>query len=406
MVNFSKSKIYKIYNSELTYIDSTTCKYLSDVLSKWKHKYNKYKKSPEENKRLKVFDVFECGEKTTKIALIQEYPCENRHQLDMRKNEVIQEHDCINKEEVIKQSEYSRNDYKYECIYCNYRCYYKGDFNKHVKSRKHEKNKIAYLEGKNHAENEKLLEKSSEVPNQKHIKERNGKINANNIDEFREMLKMVNLEFNQTSKVQMQNHNELLNQQNELKKELLEIKNISSKQSNTVNSVNIYQNNFNVMNYLNNECNDAPNIYQFINSLPINIDNCKKVAQDGFLEDFQKTFVQALNDCEQNMRPIHCTDVKRNTCYIKNADNLWIRDSKEHNELYNVFDYLQNKHLLVFKKHKEREPNWMDDDENLDFFNTFITNINEMHRKRSGEGPKLFKKLINATLKNNKLVKL
>ena len=423
MVNFSNGKIYKIYNDKECYIDSTTSKYLSDVLSKWKHKFNAFKNGKMNMKYHQVFDIFiGCSGKSVQIDLIEEYACENKHQLSNRKNNWIEKMLCINN---ITKSQYSKDEYKYECNCCNYRCYYKGDFNKHQKSKKHLKNHDLYLKklkdeiqngydsDNNDEENidintlhtinkndrrSQVNHDSQSYDEERNVVDNNPKIDIN---EFKKLLQKVNFDFNKNNMIHLQNHDEIIRQNNELKREIEEIKNLSSNNK----SVNIVQNNFNVMNYLNNECNNAPNIYQFINDLPINIENCKNIANHGFLESFQETFVKALNDCEQNMRPIHCTDVKRNTCYIKNADNLWVRDSQEHDELYNVFDHFQNKHLMIFKKHKDKVQNWMDDDENLDFFNTFITNINEMHRKKSGEGPKLFKKLINCTLKNNKLLK-
>ena len=167
---------------------------------------------------------------------------------------------------------------------------------------------------------------------------------------------------------------------------------------------NIQQNNFNVLNYLNSECRDALNIYEFIDSLPIDIKHCKAIAEEGYLKPFEDVFVQALEDLDQRKRPIHCTDLKRNSSYIKNYNNEWVRD-KENEELENAFDYLQHKQVVEFRKHKNKNPNWIEDDGNLDFFNNFVCNVYKMNQNKDGSGEKLIKKLVSSTLKRNKLIK-
>ena len=82
-----------------------------------------------------------------------------------------------------------------------------------------------------------------------------------------------------------------------------------------VGNTSLTQNNFNVMNYLNTECKDAMNIFEFIDSLPIDLLHCHEIANQGYFKPFQEVFIKALTDLEQNKRPIHCTDVKRNSSY-------------------------------------------------------------------------------------------
>lgn len=215
-----------------------------------------------------------------------------------------------------------------------------------------------------------------------------------NDDELKLMFKKI-LNDNQKLhlKLDEQNHkmSQIQTQQHEIRKIASEPKNIQ-------------QNNFNVLNYLNSECRDALNIYEFIDSLPIDIKHCKAIAEEGYLKPFEDVFVQALEDLDQRKRPIHCTDLKRNSSYIKNYNNEWVRD-KENEELENAFDYLQHKQVVEFRKHKNKNPNWMEDDGNLDFFNNFVCNVYKMNQNKDGSGEKLIKKLVSSTLKRNKLIK-
>lgn len=164
------------------------------------------------------------------------------------------------------------------------------------------------------------------------------------------------------------------------------------------------QNNFNVMNYLNNECGDAMNIYEFIDSLPIDLLHCKNIASNGYIQPFEDLFINALLDLEQNKRPIHCTDIKRKSSYIKNYENKWVRDFN-HEQFDNALDYLQHKQVCEFQKYKNKDPNWMDSEENLDFFNNFVHNVYKMNVSIDNEGSKIKRKIIYKTLASNKLVK-
>ena len=98
MNDYTKSKIYRItdmgYND--LYIGSTT-QTLANRLAGFKRMYknNKYSK---ECDCLNVFDLFDkYGINGCKILLIGGYPCDGKHQLDLREEHQIRTTDCINK---------------------------------------------------------------------------------------------------------------------------------------------------------------------------------------------------------------------------------------------------------------------------------------------------------------------
>jgi len=94
-------------------------------------------------------------------------------------------------------------------------------------------------------------------------------------------------------------------------------------QSHNTNSHNTQ--NFNINIFLNETCKDAMNINEFIESLKIDSDVIENLGRDGYVEGMTKIFVDGLGQMQVQRRPIHCTDVKRETFYIRD-DNEWLKD--------------------------------------------------------------------------------
>jgi hypothetical protein len=77
---------------------------------------------------------------------------------------------------------------------------------------------------------------------------------------------------------------------------------------------------------LNETCKDAINITDFVNSLQVKLKDLEDTARLGYSEGVSKIFINGLNELEVNKRPIHCSDAKRETLYIKNK-NEWTKDA-------------------------------------------------------------------------------
>jgi hypothetical protein len=87
--------------------------------------------------------------------------------------------------------------------------------------------------------------------------------------------------------------------------------------NNTTNSNNNTTNNFNLNFFLNETCKDALNITDFINSLQIQLKDLEYTADNGHIKGITNIFQRALSNMEVTKRPMHCTDLKRETLYIK-----------------------------------------------------------------------------------------
>jgi hypothetical protein len=113
--------------------------------------------------------------------------------------------------------------------------------------------------------------------------------------------------------------------------------------TNITNNNHITNNqNFNLNLFLNETCKDAMNIQEFIENIKVTFEELLLLGNNGFITGLSDIFVKRLRDLEINKRPIHCTDVKRETIYFK-EDDSWNKDDKDNNKLKNVIEIVENK---------------------------------------------------------------
>ncbi len=98
----------------------------------------------------------------------------------------------------------------------------------------------------------------------------------------------------------------------------------------THNTTNSHNNNktFNLSVFLNQTCKDAMNISDFVSSIKLNLDDLENTGRQGYVQGITNIVLKNLNNVEQHMRPLHCSDLKREVLYIK-ENNEWIKDLKK-----------------------------------------------------------------------------
>ena len=98
--------------------------------------------------------------------------------------------------------------------------------------------------------------------------------------------------------------------------------------NNNNNCHNNNNNKFNLNVFLNETCKDAISMDDFINSIEVTRDEFIHTGQVGFVEGISTVMAHRFRDMEVHTRPLHCTDLKRETIYIKNADK-WEKDDAD-----------------------------------------------------------------------------
>jgi hypothetical protein len=127
--------------------------------------------------------------------------------------------------------------------------------------------------------------------------------------------------------------------------------------TNNISNSNINSNNktFNLQFFLNETCKDAMNISDFVDSLQLQLSDLENVGKLGYVEGISHIIVKSLNALDETERPIHCTDKKRETFYIKD-ENKWEKEDAERNKIKKVIKKVACKNQRLLPKFKELHP--------------------------------------------------
>jgi hypothetical protein len=133
---------------------------------------------------------------------------------------------------------------------------------------------------------------------------------------------------------------DLLKQNQELQKQLIELSKEKSIVMNNCNNNNT--NHFNLQLFLNETCKDALTADQFVENIQITNGDLENVGNQGYVQGITDIIMKQLRTLDVTKRPFHCTDVKRETIYIKDADE-WKKDTDEKSKLKNVIEKVATK---------------------------------------------------------------
>jgi hypothetical protein len=138
---------------------------------------------------------------------------------------------------------------------------------------------------------------------------------------------------------------------------------LSSKSTNTItntNSNNTVNNKFNLNFFLNEQCKDAMNLMDFVKNIQITNEDIENNGQLGFVGGISKIFLDNLKQLSIYERPIHCTDVKRETMYIK-SDDRWQKE-EDKTKLQKAITEISRKSVAKINQWKTETPEY----ENMD----------------------------------------
>ena len=130
--------------------------------------------------------------------------------------------------------------------------------------------------------------------------------------------------------------------------------------TNNNNSHNTTNNSFNLQFFLNETCKNAMNITDFANSIKLQLSDLISVGELGYVEGISNIIVKNLNALDITERPVHCTDKKRETIYIKDEDK-WEKDEDD-KKLKKFIKTIAFKNQKLFPQFKEKYPDYNNSD--------------------------------------------
>ena len=259
------------------------------------------------------------------------------------------------------------------CKKCDFKCSKKGDYNRHLLTAKH--NRIT-MDNKITSQNDFFFtcECSKEY-----------KFSSGLSKHKKKCTFIKKIENNNTCLITIEDKKEIL----ELKEDNKELKNMikelikeNAKQQQQIgelipkignNNTNIQNNKFNINVFLNEQCKDAINMSDFIKSLHITIDQLDFTNKKGLADGLSKSIMENMNKLSIYKRPMHCTDTKRETLYIKDDDNWSKDDSKE--KIKHVIKKASSKNYNALMEWKSLNPDFMNYEDKTDYFTKTISTI-------------------------------
>jgi hypothetical protein len=126
---------------------------------------------------------------------------------------------------------------------------------------------------------------------------------------------------------------------------------------NTQTHTNSHNKAFNLQFFLNETCKNAMNITDFVDSIKLQLSDLMDIGELGYVESISKIIVQNLNKLDETERPIHCTDKKRETFYVKD-EGQWLKEDEEKKRLKRVVKSVANKYFKLLPTYREKYPDY------------------------------------------------
>ena len=274
---------------------------------------------------------------------------------------------------------------EYICDSCNFITKLKGDYNRHILTAKHK----CIIEGNIKAIKQNICNCGKEYKNRHGLSRHKKTCNYKPIEEpIREPTeeptqKLTNIEPNINMIIEIIKENQefkkILLEQNNQVIELHKENNILNKENNilinklvekesntTINNNNTTNNNqkFNLNFFLNETCKDAMNMKEFIDNIKVTFEELLTIGNTGFVNGVSDIFINRLKDIEVTKRPIHCTDLKRETIYLKD-DDKWNKNENENENLKNAIRRIEYKNFQSMNEWREEQPDTRDLDSDI-----------------------------------------
>jgi hypothetical protein len=133
---------------------------------------------------------------------------------------------------------------------------------------------------------------------------------------------------------------------------------INDNSTNINNNNNNNNNTFNMNFFLNEQCKDAMNMKDFVNSIQLNMTDMENVGRLGYVEGMSNILIDNLQKTDVYKRPVHCSDVKRETLYVKD-DNKWEREGPDHSKMVNAVLAVEQKNVILVNEWAKAHPSCM-----------------------------------------------
>jgi hypothetical protein len=246
----------------------------------------------------------------------------------------------------------------YKCILCDYKCSKKSNYDRHILSAKHLKATKGNQTATKNEQNEQNEQTRIYCCNNcgKEYNDRTGlwrhnKKYCSKPDVSGKQLSELNKD--ELIITLLKQNADLIKGQHEMFAKLTE-NGINNYSNNTTNSHNKA---FNLQFFLNETCKNAMNITDFVDSIKLQLNDLMEFGEIGYVDGISKIILKNLNNLDETERPIHCTDKKRETMYIKD-DDKWEKEDDNKTKLKKAINRISDKNIRLLPQFREKYPNY------------------------------------------------
>jgi hypothetical protein len=159
----------------------------------------------------------------------------------------------------------------------------------------------------------------------------------------------------------VKNNGDLQKQNQELQKKMLDVCSNGGTHNSHNNS---YNKTFNMQFFLNEQCKDAMNIMDFVNSMTLEFSDLEEVGKLGYVEGISNIIIRKLNELDIYKRPIHCSDAKREIMYVRD-DNIWSKENSTYDKLRKAIKRVTWKNGAMLVPWSKEHPQCMNNQHHL-----------------------------------------
>lgn len=258
-----------------------------------------------------------------------------------------------------------KKKYKYYCEACDYGCSRKFLMQQHEKTNKH---KSAYFSEGNaqNAHLEICYHTCSCGKKYKHIQSYNRHKKVCQFSESENQILAVTVKENEKNSEESSDLKDMITALIEQNKSILlenkEMRNIVKDLIPKVGSNNTTNyNQFNINVFLNEQCKDALNLTDFVNTLKLESSDLDITRENGYAKGIANIFLKGLRNLDMHKRPIHCSDLKREVLYVKDNDT-WEKEAREKPKIKQAITTVAKKQINAIKEWEAKHPGWQNSD--------------------------------------------
>jgi len=303
----------------------------------------------------------------------------------------------------------------FTCNICSITCNKNTEWNRHINTKKHKINESGEIDiinyicpcGKSYKERSGLWRHSKKCNFEKidNVQKNNDEDTNDNIVE---LLMKENIEFKNIVLEVVKSNADLQKQTHEMQKQMMEIykQGNGGIHNNVSNShINSHNKTFNLQFFLNEQCKDAMNIMDFVNTFQLDFSDLERIGEVGYVEGISNIVINKLNEMDVYKRPIHCSDAKREIMYVKDKD-VWEKENANNDKIRLALKHITKKNTDLIRPWAIAHPGVLNSDHRLsDKYQEMIIEAmggNKNKNMKEGED-KIIKKISKMVLidKNN-----